>query len=46
MEAIVLYLVKSSAVLSIFFLTYWLLLRKDTFFSFNRAFLLIGILSL
>ena len=37
------YLLKVSIVISIFYLFYILFLRNDTFFQFNRIFLLIGI---
>ncbi|NJB72540.1 hypothetical protein GGR42_003031 [Saonia flava] len=39
------YLLKASGVLLIFFIIYQLLLKKETFFSGNRHFLLAGILS-
>ncbi|WP_108803335.1 M56 family metallopeptidase [Aquimarina sp. Aq107] len=45
MEAFLIYLVKSSIVLSLFYLVYFFLLRKDTFFTVNRHFLLTGIVS-
>lgn len=45
MEAFLIYLLKSSAILSLFYLVYFFLLRKDTFFTVNRHFLLAGILS-
>ncbi|KAA1245798.1 M56 family metallopeptidase [Aquimarina sp. RZ0] len=44
MEAFLMYLLKSSAVLILFYLVYFFLLRKDTFFKANRNFLLLGIL--
>lgn len=37
------YLLKSSALLAAFFLAYWLLLRRETFFNSNRWFLLAGL---
>ena len=37
------YLLKASAILGLFLLTYQLLLRKETFFQLNRYFLLAGI---
>lgn len=43
MEALLTYLLKSAAVLGIFFLVYQLLLRNDTHFQVNRRFLLTGI---
>ncbi|SHG69713.1 Signal transducer regulating beta-lactamase production, contains metallopeptidase domain [Salegentibacter echinorum] len=43
MEALSLYVLKSAALLSAFYLVYLLLLRKDTNFTINRKFLLSGI---
>jgi len=43
MENFILYLGKASALLAVFFLAYYFLLRKETFFSANRWFLLAGI---
>ncbi len=43
METIFLYLIKSSALIAVFFLTYYLLLKKETFFKTNRWFLLSGL---
>ncbi len=40
---LLLYLSKSAGVLSLFYIVYFLFLRNETFFSFNRHFLLIGI---
>ncbi|WP_299257610.1 M56 family metallopeptidase [uncultured Aquimarina sp.] len=45
MEAFLIYLLKSSVILSLFYLVYFFFLRKDTFFKVNRHFLLTGILS-
>ncbi len=45
MENLILYLVKSSALLLLFFATYHFLLKKETFFHTNRWFLLFGIFS-
>ena len=45
METWFLYLIKSSALLTVFFLAYYLLLRKETFFNSNRWFLLGGLLA-
>ncbi|WP_298543433.1 M56 family metallopeptidase [uncultured Aquimarina sp.] len=45
MEAFLIYLLKSSVILSLFYLVYFFLLRKDTFFKVNRHFLLTGIIS-
>lgn len=44
MEALVIYISKSALLLSLFFLAYLLLLKKDTSFQLNRLFLLSGIL--
>ena len=43
MEALLIYLLKSAGVLSIFYLSYLLLLKNETFFTNNRRFLLGGI---
>ena len=43
METIFLYLIKSSTLIAVFFLTYYLLLKKETFFKTNRWFLLSGL---
>ncbi len=43
MEAIFIYLVKSSGLLALFFISYHVLLRKETFFRSNRWFLLSGL---
>ncbi|WP_345094915.1 M56 family metallopeptidase [Flavobacterium chungnamense] len=43
MEEIVTYLLKSSGLLAAFFLAYHFLLRKETFFTSNRWFLLSGL---
>jgi len=40
---ILLYILKSTAILSLFFLVYKLFLQKDTFFESNRYFLLLGL---
>ncbi|WNH12943.1 M56 family metallopeptidase [Thalassobellus suaedae] len=39
------YLLKASAVIAIFYLCYKLFLQRDTFFQFNRVFLLIGLIT-
>ncbi|MFI1743563.1 M56 family metallopeptidase [Thalassobellus sediminis] len=39
------YLLKASAVITIFYLCYKLFLQRDTFFEFNRVFLLLGIIT-
>jgi len=44
MEAILIYLLKSAGVLAIFFFSYQLFLKKETFFRTNRHYLLGGIL--
>jgi TonB family protein len=47
MNALLIYLLKSSICLGVLFLFYWILLRRDTFFRLNRLFLLFtGFLSL
>lgn len=43
MEELLTYILKSAGLLTIFFLSYQLLLRKDTSFSLNRKFLVGGI---
>ena len=45
MENFILYFGKVSALLALFFLAYYLLLRKETFFVANRWFLLSGIIT-
>lgn len=45
MENFILYFAKASALLAIFFLAYYFLLRKETFFTANRWFLLAGIIT-
>lgn len=45
MENFILYFGKASALLAIFFLAYYFLLRKETFFNSNRWFLLAGIVT-
>jgi hypothetical protein len=45
METIFLYLLKSSALIAVFFLAYYFLLRKETFFKSNRWFLLLGLVT-
>tara|TARA_R100000935_G_scaffold58576_1_gene96320 strand:+ start:9347 stop:11686 length:2340 start_codon:yes stop_codon:yes gene_type:complete len=39
------YIAKSAGILTLFYVVYVLVLRKDTFFTANRTFLLVGILS-
>ncbi|HLP64852.1 M56 family metallopeptidase [Flavobacterium sp.] len=43
METLFIYFIKSSALITLFFLVYHLLLRKETFFNTNRWFLLMGL---
>ncbi|WP_158729915.1 MULTISPECIES: M56 family metallopeptidase [unclassified Flavobacterium] len=43
MEALYLYLIKSSGLLALFFVAYHFLLRKETFFTSNRWFLVLGL---
>ena len=45
METLLTYLLKASALLSIFYLSYFILLKKETSFDLNRKFLLAGLLS-
>ncbi len=45
METIFIYFLKSSALISVFYLSYHFLVRKETFFNSNRWFLLIGLLT-
>lgn len=44
MKELFIYLIKSSVLLTVFYLIYILLLRKDTFFVLKRYFLLIGLI--
>lgn len=43
MEAVFIYLIKFSGLIALFFLAYHFLLRKETFFTSNRWFLLLGL---
>ena len=43
MENVFLYLIKASGLITLFYLAYILLLRKETFFTGNRWFLLLGL---
>ncbi|CAM3730810.1 hypothetical protein FSS13T_14650 [Flavobacterium saliperosum S13] len=45
MEALGIYLLKVSALMSVFYLAYFLFLRKETFFTSNRWFLLAGLIT-
>lgn len=44
MELFVLYIIKSSGILSVLFLYYWFFLKKQTFFTLNRFYLLAALL--
>ncbi|TDE53469.1 M56 family metallopeptidase [Flavobacterium sp. GT3P67] len=43
MEAFYIYLIKSSGLIALFYLAYYFMLRKETFFTSNRWFLLFGL---
>ncbi|MFV8361432.1 M56 family metallopeptidase [Flavobacterium sp. LS1P3] len=43
MEALYIYLIKSSGLIALFYFAYYLMLRKETFFTSNRWFLLLGL---
>jgi hypothetical protein len=43
METLFIYLLKSSALIALFYIGYYLLLRKETFFTSNRWFLIAGL---
>ena len=43
MDSFLIYLLKSSGVMLLFFLCYQILLKKETFFNLNRWFLLLGL---
>jgi len=45
METLFIYLLKASALLAVYFLAYHFLLRKETFFTTNRWFLLAGMIT-
>jgi energy-converting hydrogenase Eha subunit A len=45
MEVLFIYLVKSSGLIAMFYLAYYFLLRKETFFTSNRWFLLAGLIT-
>jgi hypothetical protein len=45
MEHFIIYMVKASALIGLFFLAYHLFLRKETFFNSNRWFLIAGLLT-
>ena len=43
MESVFIYLLKSSGLIAVFYLAYYFLVRKETFFNSNRWFLLSGL---
>jgi hypothetical protein len=45
METLFIYIAKSSGLIGMFYVAYYLLLRKETFFTANRWFLLAGLLT-
>jgi hypothetical protein len=45
METLIIYCIKSSGLIAMFYLAYFLLLRKETFFNSNRWFLLAGLIT-
>ena len=45
METLFIYLIKSSGLIAMFYLAYFALLRKETFFTSNRWFLLAGLIT-
>jgi len=45
MEILLIYLLKVSGILAIFYLAYQVFLKRETFFSVNRHFLMVGILT-
>ena len=45
MKEIIIYLLKSSLWIGVFWMVYWLFLRKETFYKFNRFFLLFGLIA-
>jgi hypothetical protein len=45
METLFIYIAKSSGLIGVFYIAYYLLLRKETFFTTNRWFLLAGLLT-
>jgi BlaR1 peptidase M56 len=44
MEAILIYFAKSSVLIALFYLSYYFLIQKETFFNSNRWFLLLGLI--
>ncbi|TDD97484.1 M56 family metallopeptidase [Flavobacterium cellulosilyticum] len=45
METLLIYSLKSNGLIGMFFLAYYILLRKETFFNSNRWFLLLGLIT-
>src|SRR6188508_2316424 len=45
METLFIYIAKSSGLIAMFYIAYYFLLRKETFFTANRWFLLAGLLT-
>ncbi len=45
MESFIIYLIKVSGLLAVFYIAYHTLLRKETFFYSNRKFLLVGLIT-
>jgi hypothetical protein len=45
MESFIIYMAKASGLLAVFFIAYYIFLRKETFFNSNRWFLLLGLLT-
>ena len=45
METLFIYIAKTSGLIGMFYVAYYFLLRKETFFSANRWFLLTGLLT-
>mgnify|MGYP003574954634 CR=1 FL=1 len=45
MENFIIYMVKASGLLAVFFTAYYIFLRKETFFNSNRWFLLLGLIT-
>jgi len=45
METLIIYSIKSSGLIGLFYFAYIILLRKETFFNSNRWFLLAGLIT-
>ncbi len=45
METLFIYLIKASSLVTMFYLSYHILLRKETFFNSNRWFLMVGLIT-